>query len=79
MSWVPLKDNLPAGVPEIPRGRLSKIGFVLCAERGDKDLRRALKSKLDIPLHDVPVEDLVEQSSVSRGLSHKLVEVTSGK
>lgn len=79
MSWVPLKQGSPTDVPEVPRGRLSKVGFVLCSDRADKGVRSSLKRKVDIPLHDVPIDDLVEESSRNRGLSHKLVEVTSGE
>ncbi len=79
MSWVPLKNGPSKEVPDVPRGRLSKVGFVLCSDRDDNALHKSLKRQLEIPLHEVPLDDLVEESSRNRGLSHKLVEVTSGE
>ncbi len=77
LSWVPLEDADDGPVPELPRGRLSKVGFVLRSGRRPCNLRTALQARVDIPLIDIDVEDLVDRDSRRRGLSACVVRAAS--
>jgi DNA modification methylase len=69
LSWVPLESTKLSPIPKIPRGRLSKLGFVLRPNRRANDLHAALQSRIDVPLIDVDLDDLVDRDSRRRGLA----------
>jgi DNA modification methylase len=69
LSWVPLESTSSRPVPKIPRGRLSKLGFVLRSNRRTRDFHADLQSRMDVPLVDVDLDDLVDRDSRRRGLA----------
>jgi DNA modification methylase len=77
LSWVPLHDTDVSPVPKIPRGRLSKIGFVLRSDRRRCNLRDALQQRLDVPLMVVDLDDLVDRDSQRRGLASCVIRAAS--
>lgn len=77
LSWVPLGNTKANAVPKMPRGRLSKIGFVLRTKRRDGDLRTALQSRIDVPVFGVEIDDLVNADSRRRGLAGCVVQAAA--
>lgn len=69
LSWVPLESTKLSPIPKIPRGRLSKLGFVLRPNRRARDLHAALQSRIDVPLVEVDLDQLVDRDSRRRGLA----------
>jgi DNA modification methylase len=77
-SWVPLGSMKQEGSWELPRGRLSKRGFVLRADRSiGAGLTSHLKSELEMPIDEVPLESLVSKDSRQRGLAREVVALGS--
>jgi site-specific DNA-methyltransferase (adenine-specific) len=76
-SWVPLQGVKLGSTPKIPRGRLSKVGFVLQPKRRGGSLRVALQRRLDVPLVDVELDELVERDSQRRGLAPCVVQAAA--
>lgn len=77
LSWVPLEDTDVSPTPKVPRGRLSKLGFVLRSDRRGCDLRAALQSRIDIPLVDVDLDELVDRDSRQRGLASSVIRAAA--
>jgi DNA modification methylase len=77
LSWVPLQGTDICATPTIPRGRLSKIGFVLQSDRRSRHLRAALERRLDVPLVDVDLDELVDRDSRQRGLASCVIRAAS--
>jgi DNA modification methylase len=69
LSWVPLQRTDASPMPEIPRGRLSKMGFVLKTDRRARNLRDVLQSRIDAPLVDVDLDELLDHDSQRRGVA----------
>lgn len=78
LSWVPLRDTDASPMPEIPRGRLSKIGFVLRSDRRACNLRDALQSRIDVPLVSVDLDELLDADSQRRGVAACVVRAAAG-
>jgi DNA modification methylase len=77
-SWIPLSGSRKLGpLPKIPRGRLSKVGFVLQPTRRGGSVRAALQQGLDVPLVDVNLDELVERDSQRRGLVPRVVDAAA--
>ncbi len=76
-SWVPLTDDRLDGYGTLPRGRLSKVGFVLRANRLGAGLRRHLEERFEIPVHEVPLESLVDSGSRDRGMAREVAELSA--
>ncbi len=69
-SWVPLQATITPAAEGLPKGRLSKVGFVLRAGRGvGAGLSKHLQGTLGIPVQDVPVESLVGADCRKRGIA----------
>lgn len=77
LSWVPLVDTAESPTPKVPRGRLSKLGFVLRSDRRGSDLRATLERRIDIPLVEVKVDELVDRDSRRRGLASCVVRAAA--
>ncbi len=77
VSWVPIAKNPQAEIPALPKGRLSKLGLVLRTDRGDAALSKAIKDRLDIPVHEISIDDLVDAASRKRGMASTLVELAA--
>jgi DNA modification methylase len=69
LSWVPLESTAFSPIPKLPRGRLSKLGFVLRPNRRARDLHAALQGHIDVPLVEVDLDELVDRDSRRRGLA----------
>jgi hypothetical protein len=77
MSWVPLCAKAEPAMPEVPRGRLAKLGVVLRADRHDALLARAVRDTLDIPIHELELAEIVDVSSRRRGMAAELVKLAT--
>lgn len=77
LSWVPLENTDASPIPKVPRGRLSKLGFVLRAGKQGFDLRAALERRIDVPLVHVDLDDLVDRDSLKRGLASCVVRAAA--
>jgi DNA modification methylase len=75
MSWVPLADKVEPTIPPVPHGRLSKLGIVLRADRADTAFAGTIRSRLDIPIHELGLDELVDSASRSRGMASELVKL----
>jgi DNA modification methylase len=69
LSWVPLESTKSSPPPKIPRGRLAKLGFVLRLNRRARDLHAELQRRVDMPLVEVDLDELVDRDSRQRGLA----------
>jgi DNA modification methylase len=76
-SWVPLTDGRLESYGGLPRGSLSKVGFVLRAKRLGAGLRTQLEERLEIPVHEVPLASLVDSGSRARGMAREVAELSS--
>lgn len=77
LSWVPLEDTSVSPTPKVPRGQLSKLGFVLRSGRERFSLRAALESRIDVPLVDIDLDDLVDRDSRRRGLASSVIRAAT--
>lgn len=77
-SWVPLTGERLDSYGSLPRGRLSKVGFVLRADRLGAELQPYLQRHFDIPVHEIPLESLVDARSRDRGIAREVVELAAG-
>lgn len=77
LSWVPLENMKEAPTPKVPRGRLSKLGFVLRSDRRARSLRTALESRIDVPLVEVDLNELVDRDARRRGLAESVVQAVA--
>lgn len=71
-SWIPLGRCASGVLPQVPLGRLSKIGFVLKSEHTSAALMNWLHTRTDIPVHEVSVDNLVESTSLRRGIASEV-------
>lgn len=73
-SWVPLQSNAPIEIGDFPKGRLSKAGFVLRADRRlGAGLSRQLQESLGISVEEVPLESLVSPECLKQGVAPEVV------
>jgi len=76
-SWVPLQGPVRPLAEDLPKGRLSKVGFVLRAERSvGAGLSGHLQDVLGIPIQEVPVESLVGDDCRKRGIAPEVVALS---
>lgn len=69
-SWVPLRSSAISPHDDFPKGRLSKAGFVLRADRRiGAGLSNHLEEALGIPVREVRVESLVGDVCRRRGVA----------
>ena len=75
LSWVPLRSNATRALPTGPKryGRLSKLGFVLRSGRSEDGLRGWISQRLDIPLREVPLEELVAPEARMSGVARSVL------
>ncbi|UJA20739.1 site-specific DNA-methyltransferase [Thermoleophilia bacterium SCSIO 60948] len=71
LSWVPTRANARAGRPT-SKGRLSKTGFVVMADRNGRELASRLRKQVEIPIHEVPVASLVSSDTRRRGVAEQV-------
>ncbi|MBI4635993.1 MAG: site-specific DNA-methyltransferase [Candidatus Rokubacteria bacterium] len=76
LSWVPLRDRVEGVLPALPKGQLSKVGFVLCVGQAHEMLREWLMRNMSMNLNDVPLENLVEKQSLRRGFASRILIAT---
>lgn len=76
LSWVPLREEVEAVVPTVPKGQLSKLGFILRVRRGHHELRKWLKLNINISLYEIPLKNLVEGESLKRGFAPRILAAT---
>jgi hypothetical protein len=73
-SWVPLQGSAKPDITGFPKGRLSKAGFVLRADRRvGAGLSEHLQNSLGIPIREVPLESLVGVDCQRRGIAPEVV------
>jgi DNA modification methylase len=73
-SWVPLQGSVMPDVGSFPKGRLSKAGFVLRADRRvGAGLSEHLTNSLGIPVREVKLESLVSDDCRRRGIAPEVV------
>jgi DNA modification methylase len=72
LSWVPLNDNPDKIIPNLPHGRLSKVGFVLRTAKPLKNLCQWLGNNLNINVHEIDMDNLVHTDSRKRGFASEL-------
>lgn len=77
LSWVPLKQADASPMPDVPRGRLSKIGFVLRTDRRARSLRASLQSHIDVPLLEVDLDELLDPDSQRRGVASCVIRAAA--
>ncbi|HEY5815633.1 MAG TPA: site-specific DNA-methyltransferase [Solirubrobacterales bacterium] len=76
-SWVPLQAPVKPMAEDLPKGRLSKVGFVLRTGRGvGTGLSGHLQDILSIPIQEVPVESLVGDDCRKRGIAPEVVALS---
>jgi DNA modification methylase len=73
LSWVPLRDNIERAVPTISKGRLSKLGLILRVGHSLSGFCEWLNKSMNIDVHDVPLENLVEKESLNRGFASRIL------
>lgn len=73
LSWVPLRDRVAGVAPAIPKGQLSKVGFVLQVGQANENLRDWLTCNMNFSLYDIPLENLVEKESLRRGFASQIL------
>lgn len=76
-SWIPLTARRIADLGSLPRGRLSKIGFVLRADRRGSGLRERLETEFDLPVHEVPIDSLVDAEARRCGIAREVAELSA--
>jgi hypothetical protein len=76
-SWVPLTCDRLDSYGSLPRGRLSEVGFVLRVDRLGAALKPYLEQHFDIPVHEIPLESLVDARSRDRGIAREVVELAA--
>lgn len=73
-SWVPLQSSTHFETGDFPKGRLSKAGFVLRADRRlGEGLSARLQSNLGVPVKEVPLESLVSEECMTRGVAPEVM------
>lgn len=73
-SWVPLQGSAKPEAAGFPKGRLSKAGFVLRADRRvGAGLSEHLQDSLGVPIREVPLESLVSVDCQRRGIAPEVV------
>jgi DNA modification methylase len=77
LSWVPLQSTRASPMPEIPRGRLSKIGFVLRTNRRARNFRHALQGRIDVPLVEVDLDELLDRDSQRQGVASCVIRAAA--
>ena len=74
LSWAPLRNvGRPESSPSMDRGRLSKAGFVVVANRENAALASHLRKRLEMPIHDVPIETLVTAETRKQGIADQVL------
>lgn len=77
LSWAPLRNVARAkSSPSMDRGRLSKAGFVVLTNRDNAALASHLRERLEIPIHDVPIETLVTAETRQQGIADQVLALT---
>lgn len=73
LSWVPLRGRLEMAVPSSSGKRLSKMGLILRYDSAAAAARKWIEKRINVPLHEIELEDLVDKDSVKNGCSSKVV------
>lgn len=76
-SWVPLTAERLDSYGTLPRGRMSKVGFILRVKRLGAGLKPHLEERFEIPVHEVPLESLVDSRSRDRGMAQEVAELSA--
>lgn len=74
-SWVPMASSARIDVGDLPRGRLSKAGFVLRSDRWGAGLSDRLQAAMDIPVTDVPLESLFSADCRRDGVAPEVAQL----
>lgn len=77
LSWAPTRAAARADTT-MSRGRLSKVGFVVVADRHGTALASHLDQRLEIPIQAVPVETLVTAETRRHGVASQVLALTPG-
>ena len=77
ISWAPTRAVTNADAP-VSRGRLSKAGFVVQADRHGRALASHLRQHLEIPIYEVPVETLVTPEIRRQGIANQILSLKPG-
>lgn len=77
ISLVPLRSNAVRVLPRQRLGHLSKLGLILNTGPAATDLKRWLNRQLDIPVHMIGLDSLVQPSSLARGISSEVLALAS--
>lgn len=78
VSWVPLKGRSTGDqIDHLELGRLSKVGFVVQADNNGTALAEGLRSRLQMPIHEVPLEQLVTVESRRSGVAQQVAALAS--
>jgi site-specific DNA-methyltransferase (adenine-specific) len=73
-SWVPLQSAAKPELDSFPKGRLSKAGFVLRSDRRvGAGLSTHLQKTLGVPIQEVPLESLVSDECLKRGVAPQVM------
>lgn len=78
LSWVPLNERPEHIVPSLPQGRLAKVGFALRTGAPLKKLCEWLHSNLNISIHEIDVDSLVNADSRNKGVASELPTLAAG-
>jgi DNA modification methylase len=73
LSWAPIDGPAQLASVSVPHGRLSKAGFVVLSDRKDAVLASALGDRLEVPIHQVPVESLVTPEIRRQGIADQVL------
>ncbi len=77
LSWAPTRAAARADTA-MSRGRLSKAGFVVVADRHGSALAEHLGQRLEMPIQTVPVETLVTPETRRHGIANQVLSLTPG-
>lgn len=78
ISWAPTRAVANASAPTMSRGRLSKAGFVVQADRHGGALASHLRRRLEIPIYEVPVKTLVTPEIRRQGIADQILSLKPG-
>jgi hypothetical protein len=77
LSWVPLRARVEMTVPLSRHRRLSKVGFLLRHAEGHASLVKRVTRDLNVPVHEVDLDSLVDPRSLKQGVAPKVAAVAA--
>jgi hypothetical protein len=77
LTWVPLRSRVARCLPTSRHQRLSKVGFVLRHGGTHSQLADWIHQRLNVAVHEVTLESLVDARSREQGVAAEVATVAS--